>query len=89
LTDAEAATAVTDHSGKAGEGSDFPIAHGGPPVRAAIRLRLLDRHNLAPGRRALLCAAIAWLQLALLSFGQGTAIGALARTGPPTGVGVK
>jgi hypothetical protein len=81
LTDAEAAaTAVTDRSGKAGEGADFPIAHGGPPVRAAIRLRLLCRHNLAPGRRALQCAAIAWLPL--LSLAQGTALQGVRRPRP-------
>jgi hypothetical protein len=70
---------VTGQTVKAGEGSDFLIAHGGPFYELQSRLGLLYRHNLAAGRRAVLFAAIAWLPLALLSFAQGTATGEFAQ----------
>ena len=68
------ATTMTDPA-KAGAPADFLIAHGGPFYELQARLRLLHRHNLAAGRRAVLFAAIAWLPLALLSFVQGVAVG--------------
>jgi hypothetical protein len=61
--------------GQTADASDFLIAHGGPFYELQSRLRLLHRHNLAAGRRAVLFAAIAWLPLLLLSFVQGTALG--------------
>ena len=55
--------------------ADFLIAHGGPFYELQLQLKLLHRHTLAAGKRAVLFAAIAWLPLALLSLIQGAAIG--------------
>lgn len=56
---------------------DFLIARGGPFYDLQVRLKLLHRHNLAAGRRALVFTAVAWLPLALLCLLGGTALGSI------------